>query len=350
MVRRPHPSVETFAPADLERLARGFPNYVELVDDHPHDKKPAKWVVQHAGGIDPVYEIAWPREVARIYAHTFPTHSGFNDKGSPAPVDPDFVAQMKISGPPTEQSFAKRLDAFMPGTQTYSSWKMPPALYIHEQLLGAEATAREIVRRLGRYTKSEWAMKTLDDHTRIALEAIGWMCVRMEAAARDRITTELAAVIAKRPAAQLLTRYATLLPDHDCDPEDISGDPRPWFMDNLSREGVARRAAAVRSLGSATPSINAQYFYLEGCDELLRRERFVFTYYPKAALMRGLAVATMFRHPGAVRLIAHIGGVHVMRKAVKAWVDAHADYVASVLPQLAFDREVQKHLAKCGCV
>jgi hypothetical protein len=350
MPRNPHSSFETFTPADLDRFARGYPHYVELVDGHPHDKKAAKWAVEHAGGVDRVYETQWPREVARLWAHTFPRHSGFNAKGNCEAIHPDFIAQLAVVGPPTEDSFAARLDLFMPGSQTYSGWKMPPALYIHEVLLGGEATARQLVRRLDRYSKKEWAMDELDDHTQEALEAIGWMCVRMSPAARTRIADEIAAVVAKRPKNQMLTRFVALLPDHDCAPDEVSTQGRPYFMDNLSRSGAARRTSAERSNEYPTPDVDAQYFFLEGCELLLKRERFEFTYLPKMALMRDLEVAGMIRHPGTVRLIAHLGGVHFMRKPVKAWVDAHADYVAEVLPSLAFDPDVEKLLAKCDAL
>jgi hypothetical protein len=346
-----HPTFETFDPEDLVRFERGYPDLVELVDDHPHDKKPDRWVVTMAGGVDPVYEITWPREVATRYVTVFPYHSGFKTEkfhktGDTSELEPDFVERFRPATTPSAELFAAGLDAFMPGEELYSSWKWTPALYIYEQLLGGEVAAREIVRRLARYDEDEWVTpRDKDGHTHGALEALGFMLLRMDDAARARILAELAGVLAGRPADAPLTRHASLLPDGSVPYDEMIADGGPWFMKDLARDGEYR-CRRYREMWTY-PSVyhTPRYYFLEGCAGLLERPEMKFPYPSKRNLYAELRDYGRIKHAGIVRYFASMATVSLMRKPIGEWMGQHADYVASVRKSIEHDAMVKKGFA-----
>lgn len=340
-----HSSFETFDPTDLELYDQGFPNLVLLDDNHPDNKKVEKLIVHVNNAVDQVYDTIWPTDVAIAYVHTYPTHPGFKPEPTPAFAKKWKAFQKLESKVPTVATAKALVAEFMPGSDTYSGWKAPAAFYILEHFIGAEAVAQAIVDRLGDFDKKQWsAPRGKDAHTRIALEVLGFLMLRMGDDARQRIQQNIDLLIAQRPAKDTLTQHLAYLPDRPVKitMEEYSSENGPWFISELT-VSPEPRWKHLEEYG--VNYIYERAIYLEGADRL--------THADLSWLLNGISKYSMttkihnygkIKHPYIVRMILSFGKFKSMIKEVNAWKEQHADYVASVLPLFEKDEFVKKGL------
>jgi predicted DNA-binding WGR domain protein len=322
-----HPSFETFDPQDLIRFQQGFPEMVILMDKHPHNKAWEQWVVEAAGGIDPTYETEWPSRVALAYAHTYPVHPGFDATGNlSTPQVKEFAEDMQNSALPTVDILHKMLKRFMPGDKVYSSWKAPAAFYAMENYLGAETVALAIVERFTQYTKKQWEATENDYHSRIALEALGYLMLRATDEGRSRIQQAVDQLKASKSKYGVgsISEYLDNFPDSMIG-ESAYGDPNK-FEDPELTDPYPRT------------------YFLHGADILMKIDLNTAKGLRKTVLQRWIDQEGRIKHPGVARVILSFGRFRAVVKDVKAWKEKHAEYVDSIMHLIEKDPLVQQGL------
>jgi predicted DNA-binding WGR domain protein len=340
-----HPSFKTFDESDLELFDQGYPELVLLDDAHKDNKKWEEKAIAAQSSIDPVYDIIWPTKVAIAYVHTYPTDPGY-DKILKPKFEEKWKKFLKLEDKtPTLETARIMLDEFMPGDDVYSGWQAPPAFYILEHFIGAEALAGAIVERLATYTEKQWNGKQdKDGHTRIALKVLGYLMLRMSDDARKQIEKSISQLIATRPKNTRLSNHLAYLPDKSIDMpiEEYSSAEGPWFMSGLTVT-AAVRWKNFEKYGAAY--IDQRAMYLEGMDKLIDADMsWLLDGISKASMLGYIETLGKIKHPYTVRLIISFGKSRAVLNEVLAWKEQHADYVESVLPMFANDEFVQKGL------
>lgn len=340
-----HPSFKTFDESDLELFDQGYPELVLLDDAHKDNKKWEEKAIAAQSSIDPVYAIIWPTKVAIAYVHTYPTDPGY-DKILKPKFEKKWKKFLKLENKtPTLETARIMLDEFMPGDDVYSGWQAPPAFYILEHFIGAEALAGAIVERLATYTEKQWNGKQdKDGHTRIALEVLGFLMLRMSDDARIQLQKKINELIASRPENTRLSKHLAYLPDKPIKLplEEYSSVEGPWFMSGLTVT-AAVRWKNFEKYGVAY--LDQRAMYLEGMDKLIDADMsWLLDGISKASMLGYIETLGKIKHPYTVRLIISFGKSRAVLKEVLAWKQQHADYVESVLPMFANDEFVQKGL------
>lgn len=340
-----HHSFETFDPADMELFDQGYPEMVLLDDAHPDNKKWEQKAIAAQSSIDPVYGVTWPTKVAIAYAHTYPTDPGYDKELKPA-FEKKWNKFLKLEDKtPTIETARAMLKEFMPGDDVYSGWQAPPAFYTLEHFIGAEALANVIIERFAAYSKTQWNGKQKGDgHTRIALEILGFLMLRMSDDARKQIQKNIDQLIASRPENTRLSKHLAYLPDKPIDMpiEEFSSEEGPWFMSDLTTTAAVRWKHFEKY---GVSYIGSRAMYLEGMDKLIDADMsWLLDGISKAGMLGYIEKIGKIKHPYTVRMILSFGKFKSMIKEVLAWKGQHADYVASVLSQFENDEFVQKGL------
>jgi hypothetical protein len=214
-----------------------------------------------------------------------------------------------------------------------------------EHFIGAEALANAIIERFTAYNKTQWDGKQKNDgHTRIALEVLGYLMLRMSDNARIQLEQTINQLIASRPENTRLSKHLAYLPDKPINMplEEYSSGEGPWFMSGLTVT-AAVRWKNFEKYGVAYLSKRAMY--LEGMDKLIDADMsWLLDGISKANMLAYIETVGKIKHPYTVRLIISFGKSRAVLKEVLAWKEQHAEYVESVLPMFSKDEFVQKGL------
>jgi len=336
-----------FTPEDDALFVRGSPRLKTVGDVPDVGKRRTKRLEQALDAIDPLLRIRVPKAFAAAYLRGYqvgpllfvdPNHSPLN-----AEKRASRTVAIASDAPITEAMLRDTLrdGTIGMGRDTYSTWRLPEVLHLHEHFLGSEVVARAVVDRLvelgteleswGFAGEDRYRTNTASHHLAGALP---WILMRTDPRVGAELRARLAAVTPKKLDKIEPTAFFVLL-DAIAHPEREDVD-RMLFVEWVSlalahgHPAPAREALAKEAQVMLVDGMPGRLVWLLGSQFLAGK--LVLSGWPEPMLIDSLAP---LRDPGVVRAMAHLGAGRRGAKDVAAWLAEHADYARPILETLA---------------
>jgi hypothetical protein len=193
LARKHWPTGITGSREHEELVRRGWPYLRLLVDDDPRDGKPAALALEELDAVDPVPSrvVSWPREASRRYLHAFSSRK--------------HVASRKRI---TVEVADRILTASFGRLERYPfHWQ--DALFLLEAWLGTETMLDRTITAIEKTKR--WVTTNPHDRGLQTLFAAECFLLRADRDAAMRASTRLAAVLAKRPPASILSQRLAMM-------------------------------------------------------------------------------------------------------------------------------------------